>query len=155
MDAPSVLGATFAKVNPLHVVASVAPERFAPVMTTGTLVPLPPLPGDKPEIVGGVFAVTANKNVVVNPWAASVTVAEPRAAVGLTLAVAVTVVSFVEVMLLNVSPCQVVESAEPHKLLPVIVRLTLEFRLAAAGLTEEMTGAGAALTTIDALTGTH
>src|SRR5262245_30481427 len=124
-------------------------------MTTGTLVPFPPLTGDRPEIVGGVFGVRANEKVVVSPRALSVTVAEPMLAVALALNVAVTVESFVDVMLLNVRPGQFVESDEPHRLVPVIVTLTPEFRLAAAGLTEETAGGGAAFTTIDVLTASH
>ena len=106
-------------------------------------------------MVGGTFAVTANEKVVVSPWALSVTVAAPKVAVGLTLNVAVTVVSSVDVMLLNVRPGQFVENDEPHKLLPVIVTLTLEFRFAAAGPTEDTTGAGAGLMTMEASTPSH
>src|SRR5262245_25415556 len=95
---------------------------------TGTLDPRAPLAGAMPVTVGGTFAVTENENVVERPCAIKFTVAEPMAAVELAVKVAVTVVSLVDVMLLNVKPDHVVESDEPHRLLPEIVTLTLEFR---------------------------
>jgi hypothetical protein len=96
---------------------AVAPERFVPVMVT--LVPIPPLEGEKPEIVGaGTVTVKVDELVAVPP--AVVTAQAPLVAPKGTVAVICVAESTVYAD--AAMPFKVTDVA-PEKLVPVIVTL--------------------------------